>query len=83
MIIKVTIPTNDGEVFYFKPKDNVCLKRKYVDSLYYNESDFEHRINYDFAMFLYNRFDKIYSKDVLSLSMVEFISDPEVEEIEY
>ncbi len=106
-VIKVTIPTNGGEVFYFKPKRGVyeyeiyvttptnsgktpyfknkkgIYKYKYVDNLYYNESDFEHLIGYDFAMFLYDKFEKIYDKETLLHSTVEFIEDLDIEEIDY
>lgn len=83
-MVKVAIPCNgNDDVYYFKPKSKKMETYKYVDSLYYCVSDNEHRIGYTFREFLFNHFDGLYTKEQLNHSMIEFITDIEVEEIDF
>lgn len=85
-IIKVIFYVHgEDEVYYFKQKSsNLIHTYKYVDSLYYNIGDKDHKINYEFGMYLYNnRFKDVYSKDIVLNGRVEFISDLEIEVIDY
>lgn len=83
-MIKLTIPCcGDDDVYYFKPKNKKVETYKYVDSLYYRASDNEHRIGYTFREFLFNHFNGTYTKEELDYSMIEFITDFEVEEIDF
>lgn len=82
-IIKVSIPCNGNEdVYYFKPKNKIETY-KYVDSLYYNDEDDEHRIGYRFRDFLFSHFNGWYTKEQINFSMIEFITDIEIEEIDF
>lgn len=83
-MIKVTIPCcGNDDVYYFKPKNKKVETYKYVDSLYYCTGDSEHRIGYTFREFLFNRFNGTYTKEQLDYTTVEFITDFEVEEIDF
>lgn len=92
-IIKVNINVcGEYDVFYYKTSESSekpFNTMRYVDSIYYSRSNEENYINPEFANYLYNKFKKdyngedVYTYNEIQHAKVEFITDVEIEEIDY